>query len=77
MPVFLKVDFADGSSRNVELPVYVWYYTNLWTTEIPTEGKSITQISLDPDRNLPDCDRDNNVWKAPPESEKPADTNGS
>ena len=77
MPVFLKVDFADGSSRNVELPVYVWYYTNLWTTDIPTDGKTVTQISLDPNRNLPDCDRDNNVWKAPPETEKPADTNGS
>ncbi len=69
MPVFLKIDFDDGSSEEVRLPVYVWYYTNLWTTEVPTEGKSVVGVTIDPDNKLPDVDRDNNQWKKTPAPE--------
>jgi hypothetical protein len=60
MPVFLKVEFEDKTTKEVELPVYVWYYTNLWTTDVPTEGKSVSKVTLDPRRNIPDSDRSNN-----------------
>ncbi len=63
MPVWMKVDFDDGSSQDIQLPVYVWYYTNLWTTEVPTEGKTITSVEIDPDNKLPDIDRANNRWQ--------------
>jgi len=65
MPVFLKVEFEDKTTKEVELPVYVWYYTNLWTTDVPTEGKSVSKVTLDPRRNIPDSDRSNNSWSAP------------
>ncbi len=65
MPVFLRVEFEDKTTKDVELPVYVWYYTNLWTTDVPTEGKSVAKVTLDPRRNVPDADRSNNTWTAP------------
>ena len=73
MPVFLKIDFDDGSSQEIRLPVYVWYYTNLWTTEVPSEGKSVVGVTIDADNKLPDVDRDNNQWKKPAAPE-PVDT---
>ena len=69
MPVFLKVEFEDKTSKEVELPVYVWYYTNLWTADVPTEGKSVSKVTLDPRRNVPDSDRSNNTWSAPKNEE--------
>jgi hypothetical protein len=69
MPVFLKVEFEDKTSKEVELPVYVWYYTNLWTADVPTEGKSVAKVTLDPRRNVPDSDRSNNTWSAPKNEE--------
>jgi hypothetical protein len=65
MPVFLRVEFEDKTTKDVELPVYVWYYTNLWSADVPTEGKSVAKVTLDPRRNIPDADRSNNSWNAP------------
>ncbi len=65
MPVQLKIEFADGTSFQQDLPVYVWYYANVWTTEIDTQGKTIVKVTVDPNRLLPDANRRNNVWQAP------------
>lgn len=62
MPVFLRVEFDDQSTKDVSLPVYIWYYTNLWSTDIPTDGKNVVKVTLDPRRNTPDSDRSNNTW---------------
>lgn len=73
MPVKMKVEFDDGSSQEIDLPVYIWYYTNLWTTEVPTPGKSITSVVIDPDNKFPDIDRANNSWqKEAAAAEEPA-----
>jgi hypothetical protein len=63
MPVWMQVDFANGTTQQIDLPVYVWYYTNLWTTEVPTQGKEITRVVIDSAGDLPDADRANNRWQ--------------
>lgn len=73
MPVWLTIVFEDGSSKEVDLPVYVWHYTNLWTTQVSTDGKTISKIIIDEDGALPDVDRDNNEWTRP---EDESDTEG-
>ena len=85
MPVFLQIDFTDGESMNVDLPVQVWNYTNVWTAEIDLGGKTILKVALDRGRVLPDSDRANNVWRRPESAEvtaspaavKPATEDGS
>ena len=71
MPVQLQIDFEDGTSLRHDLPVYIWYYTNVWTTEIDTQGKKIVKVTVDPNRILPDSDRRNNVWQAKPADSAP------
>lgn len=65
MPVLLRIEFDDNTSIDHTLPVYVWNYTNLWTTEIETHGKKIVKVSVDPDRKMPDSNRLNNTWRVP------------
>lgn len=77
MPVHLRIEFDDKTSLDHTLPVYVWNYSNLWTTEIPTHGKKIVKVTVDPDRVMPDLNRRNNSWSAPDTAEpadKPADS---
>jgi hypothetical protein len=73
MPVFLRVEFEDGSATDVDLPVQIWHYTNQWTTTVPLEGKSIRRVLLDPNGYLADSRPSNHLWQAPqpePEEEK-------
>jgi hypothetical protein len=70
MPVFIRVEFVDGTAKDVSLPVQIWHYTNLWTTRIPTDGKAVHRVLLDPERVLPDSRRRNATWKAPQVSAK-------
>ncbi len=74
MPVKLRVEFDDGTSIDHNLPVYVWYYSNLWTTEVETHGKKVTKVTVDPDRQMPDANRLNNTWKlaVPEDASMPA-----
>jgi hypothetical protein len=73
MPVHLRIVFDDQTSIDHHLPVYVWNYSNLWTTEIGTHGKKIVKVSIDPERQMPDLNRRNNTWTAPNSPEKPAE----
>ncbi len=76
MPVSLRIEFDDNTSIDDELPVYVWYYTNLWTTEIGTHGKKIVKVTVDPDRVMPDSNRLNNIWRAPKSDDESGDKKG-
>ncbi|HMO13692.1 MAG TPA: M1 family metallopeptidase [Pirellulaceae bacterium] len=64
MPVFLSLEFDDGSEQEITLPVQVWHYTNRWTFSVPLDGKSLRKVTLDPNRILPDSNRRNNEWAA-------------
>ena len=62
MPVDLKLTFANDSTARVRLPIEVWFqgnryvYIRLWPRPISVK------VEIDPDMDLPDVRRGNNVW---------------
>ena len=61
MPVDAKITQANGSIETVHLPAEIWQRGATWTFFYPSTS-SIQSIELDPDHQLPDIDRKNNVW---------------
>jgi hypothetical protein len=74
MPVTLRLTFEDGTSEDRRLPVEIWHWTNEWSAEIPTAGRRITKVEVDPEQKLPDRDRANNTWDAPRPAEERGET---
>ncbi len=63
MPVDMKVTTADGKTDMVHLPVNIWQRGGgVWVFKYTASG-DIKSIELDPDHQLPDINRVNNVWK--------------
>ncbi len=73
MPVSLRIEFEDDSTKDLTLPVQIWHYTNLWTLNVETDGRVIKRVTVDPDRRLPDVRRTNNTWQAPVEEAAESD----
>jgi hypothetical protein len=63
MPSMLKVDFADGSSTSIRVPVETWQQHVTFDVLVPGD-KPIRSATIDPDHKLPDRDRSNNVFPA-------------
>ena len=63
MPVKMEVTFADGSSKDYKLPVQIWYEGNDYRYPIYSSEK-VVKIVLDPDHELPDVKRTNNIWES-------------
>lgn len=63
MPVFMRLTYADGSAEDVSLPVEIWSTTDRWRASIPTGGRRVVRVELDPDGVYPDTDRGNNRWE--------------
>jgi len=63
MPVIIRINESNGQSRTVRLPVDIWQRQGTWTFKY-NSTYSIAGIVLDPDHELPDIDRTNNVWPA-------------
>jgi hypothetical protein len=61
MPVDLRVQFGDGSSDLVRLPVEVWYMGPRYVW-VPRFARPVASVELDPGQWLPDVNRANNVW---------------
>ena len=61
MPVDLKITQANGKTETIHLPVNVWQRNGTWTFTYPSTS-AIQSIEIDPDRQLPDVERRNNVW---------------
>ncbi len=62
MPVTVLVKEANGKEHKINLPVEVWQRGAEWTFGVPTTSE-IKEVILDPDKKLPDWNRDNNKWK--------------
>ena len=62
MPVTVLVKEANGKQHKIDLPVEVWQRGAKWTFGVPTTSE-VTDVILDPDKKLPDWNRDNNNWK--------------
>ena len=63
MPVDLKITQANGKTETLHLPANIWQRGGVWTFIYPSTS-AITAMEIDPDHQLPDVDRKNNVWKA-------------
>ncbi len=63
MPVDLKVTQSNGKTEVLHLPVNIWQRGGVWTFVYPSTS-TITSLEIDPDHQLPDIDRKNNVWNA-------------
>ena len=62
MPVTVLIKEANGKEHTINLPVEVWQRGPQWTFGVPTTSE-IKEVILDPDKKLPDWNRDNNKWK--------------
>ncbi len=62
MPVTLLIKETNGKEHKIKLPVEVWQRGSEWRFGVPTTSE-IKEVILDPDKKLPDWNRDNNSWK--------------
>jgi hypothetical protein len=62
MPVTLLVKEANSKEYKIDLPVEIWQRGAQYTLTLPTTSE-IKEVTLDPDKKLPDWNRDNNKWK--------------
>ncbi len=62
MPVTVLVKEANGKEHTLNLPVEIWQRGAEWTFGVPTTSE-IKEVILDPEKKLPDWNRDNNKWK--------------
>lgn len=62
MPVTVLVKEANGKEHKINLPVEIWQRGSEWTFGVQTTSE-IREVVLDPDKKLPDWNRDNNGWK--------------
>ena len=65
MPVELELVMDDGSTREMSLPVEVWYGGDHYSVLVP-EAKKVVRATIDPTKRYPDVRRENNVWSATP-----------
>lgn len=62
MPTELQVTFAGGTVKDYKLPVQIWYDGNHYS--YPVYGnENVVKVMVDPDHELPDVKRSNNVWE--------------
>ncbi len=62
MPVTVLVKETNGKEHKINLPVEVWQRGAQWTFGVPTTSE-IKEVILDPDKKLPEWNRENNTWK--------------
>ena len=62
MPVAVLIKEANGKEQRLSLPVEVWQRGGQWTFHVNTTSE-ITEVILDPDKQLPDFNRANNFYK--------------
>jgi hypothetical protein len=62
MPVTVLIKEANGKEQKINLPVEVWQRGKEWTFSVATTSR-ITDVVLDPDKQLPDVNRKNNTTK--------------
>lgn len=61
MPVTVDITDASGNSTRKTLPVEIWQHGGTWKFRTNSTSK-ITKVVIDPDKNYPDVNRNNNIW---------------
>jgi hypothetical protein len=64
MPATVEIKLQSGKKERVKLPVEIWQRGGSWVIKHPS-SEAIESVMIDPDRNLPDVDPRNNLWKTP------------
>ncbi|MBL7757296.1 MAG: M1 family peptidase, partial [Chitinophagaceae bacterium] len=62
MPVDLLIKESNGKEHRMLLPVEIWQRGATWTIHLQATSE-IKEIIIDPDKKLPDWNRENNRWK--------------
>jgi hypothetical protein len=62
MPVDIFIKESNGKEQRIKLPVEVWQRGAEWTFTVPTTSR-INEIIIDPEKKLPDMNRQNNGGK--------------
>lgn len=62
LPVVVKITEESGKVQTVKLPVEIWQHGPKWVFRCNSTSK-IKQVVLDPDNELPDTDRNNNIYE--------------
>ena len=61
MPVKLELVMDDGTTRQMRLPVEVWYGGDRYNLLVP-EARKVVKVTIDPKQLYPDVRRENNTW---------------
>jgi len=61
LPATMRVTFRDGKTRDIRIPVETWMQTGRHVYTV--DGGAIADVTIDPERRLPDADRGNNSFK--------------
>lgn len=59
MPAILRVEYGDGTHRDIQLPVETWILGGKTPVLVAGTGR-VVAATIDPDHRIPDCDRTNN-----------------
>ncbi|MFG0304677.1 MAG: M1 family metallopeptidase [Phycisphaerales bacterium JB040] len=62
-PVDVRVEFESGEQVVRRVPVEAWYGGRSFTLRLKGETRTPFSVLIDPERVLPDADRDNNRWQ--------------
>jgi hypothetical protein len=61
MPVTLMIKESNGLNSRINLPVEIWEESGIYNYKFHSSS-IIDSVIIDPDENLPDVDRNNNIW---------------
>jgi hypothetical protein len=62
MPVTVLVKETNGKEHKINLPVEIWQRGATWVFTVNSSSE-IKEVILDPDKKLPEWNRNNNTWK--------------
>ena len=62
MPIIVKYDFADGTSKRETYPAQIWRYNDKEVSKAIASTSELVGIRVDPDKETADVDISNNSW---------------
>jgi hypothetical protein len=63
MPIILQIKTKSGKTDIIRVPVDVWMKNTVWTVRYPTT-EEVVEVTIDPEKVLPDGNEANNKWPA-------------
>ena len=66
MPVIFKLEFMDGTSEKITVPVEIWRYNYKEVSKLIVTKKEVKAIVLDPNLETADADLSNNFFPRRP-----------